>query len=347
MSSKICQGRQSCLEPRLVEPLRLKLASLKPHFSQSLGLDPRPLMPDIPNTMELGEKCYSEEDKNMTNEDNGHNNSNKTSNTDLGGWSFIQALNNTSQCSHNAGESKGKESIYVHPLVKRTSSMLSKKSLELCTENLGCETGTNNSENTSFSSSSSNSETGMCTNNSENTSFSSSSSNSETGMSPTRVPLKLQQLSGHKKVNCRNFPPPLTSMSSSSHVRSHREGGRLVIKAVTIPSSNTNFQAERGNGRLVLRFSKEYAPNFDSKAAENQIEAHEEEDDDEAAAAKQEEYEKLDDVYLDEEEMEGVNGNVKGEMGKGMFDRPSRCKEDRRGNEGVLGWEPFNWVATS
>ncbi|KAF8394427.1 hypothetical protein HHK36_020635 [Tetracentron sinense] len=300
MSSTIFQGLQSCLEPHFVEPgtFRLKLASPKPHFSHSHGF---PLISDS-DTQKLGEKSYSEE------------NSNNISNSDLGGWSFLQALTNT---SHTPKETEEKDKIYVHPFIKRSSSTLSKKSLDLCTENLGCETGNDISENSSFTS---------------------SSSEFESGSSPTREPLKFQQLLGHKKVNCRNFPPPLTSISSRGrvHVRPHREGGRLVIKAITI---NTNFQAERGDGRLVLRFSKDFGLNFHSNAAEEEIEVDDDDEEEEEVVVEEE------DVYLGEE-LEGDDENVGGEMGMENFQKPSRCMEDGRGKEGGLIWEPL-WVTTS
>ncbi|KAF8388040.1 hypothetical protein HHK36_026706 [Tetracentron sinense] len=299
MSSIVCQGLQSCLEPRLVEPwaLRLKLASPRPHFSRSVVCARSFGVPDS-NTEEHHDQ---EKYQNMMSSDESKtdcNTNSNISNGDLGEWSFIQALTNISQTPR---EAKEKESLYVHPLFKHSSSTLSEKSLDLCTENLGCETGTDISENSGFSS---------------------STSDSESGKPPTR---KIRQLLGNGKVNCRNFPPPLTSISGSGrvHVRSHREGGRLVVKAVTVPSSHTYFEAERGDGRLRLRFLKNYSP-------ESQEEEEEEEESD---------------VYLGEE-MDGNNGNIGGEMTIGEFERPSRCKEGGCGNKGLLDWEPL-WVSTT
>ena len=60
-------------------------------------------------------------------------------------WSFIQSPTNI---SHNQNElMTEKEKVYVHPLSRRSSSpTLRKKSLEMCTESLGCETGSDISE---------------------------------------------------------------------------------------------------------------------------------------------------------------------------------------------------------
>ncbi|OVA06675.1 The fantastic four family [Macleaya cordata] len=339
MSSMLCQGLQSCLEPRFVEPraLGLKLAPPKPFFSR---------------TMEWARKsCTSDSDSDSEeqNTDNNINNNNDDIDTNktIGGWSLIEALTNSSQSPINEAN-KEKESPYVHPLLKRYSSKLSEKSLELCTENLGCETGTDISENSDISST--------------------TSSDSESGRSPTRDRQKLRHNWGmSKKVNSGSFPPPLTSISGSNcvQVRPHREGGRLVIKTVVVPSPQTFFQAERRDGRLRLHILK----NFDSSTIDTEFEEDVEEEEnydakEEEQEQKQEqksepeqeieiEDEKEEDQdqdidvekdYLDEE-MEGNNGNVGGEMGIEKFQRPRRCNESGRGKNGLLIWEPF-WVAT-
>ncbi|EEF45363.1 conserved hypothetical protein [Ricinus communis] len=239
MATIVCQGLQSCLESQLVESrtLRLRLSSPKPHFSQSLELALKPCPLDC-NTKEVRERRHHDEDKQTS--------SSSFQKPDMGGWSFLQALPNTSK------ESMEKENVYVHPLIKRNSSMLSEKSLELCTENLGSESGTIDIiDNSIFSSS-----------------LSSLLSESETGNSPTREQQQLQarQLLGAKKANCiRSFPPPLTTISGSEslQVRPHREDGRLIIKAAKVPSRHSHFQADRSEGRLRLRFVEDSASNFD------------------------------------------------------------------------------------
>ncbi|GFZ13631.1 FANTASTIC four-like protein [Actinidia rufa] len=175
--------------------------------------------------------------------------------------SFIQSPTNI---SHNQNElMTEKEKVYVHPLSRRSSSpTLSKKSLEMCTESLGCETGSDSSERSDE--------------------FSLISSK--------------------------------TSISDSDcfRVRHHREGGRLVIKAVTISSSNSYFQAERVDGRLRFCLVKC-----------NSLECEEAEEKEEDAVADGDEG--------GAEDMEGNSENVGGEIGTGEVLRPSRCKEGGRG----------------
>ncbi|TKY71198.1 FANTASTIC FOUR 3 [Spatholobus suberectus] len=132
------------------------------------------------------------------------------------GWSSIQALSSAPK------ESK---SSYAHPQQRQSSVRLSPKSLELCTENLGNETGSDIIES--------------------GIELLSSSGCGEP-YSGTRV-------QNRKAREARNFPPPLTTIrgSESIRVRPHREGGRLVLEVTKVPSC---FQAERSPGRLRLCF---------------------------------------------------------------------------------------------
>ncbi|XP_047954042.1 LOW QUALITY PROTEIN: protein FANTASTIC FOUR 3-like [Salvia hispanica] len=143
-------------------------------------------------------------------------------NADLGGWGFLQ--NNSQESSTMIH----KDFPYTHPLSK--NSKLSPQSLQLCTENLGSESGSD-----TFSD---------C-----------SSIFSASAPSPTaaRIPPPADKYS--RKVN--NFPPPLTTMSgaSSLQVRRRSDGGRLIIDAVEGPFRNSYLHAERTDGRLKLSFS--------------------------------------------------------------------------------------------
>ncbi|RDX63319.1 Protein FAF-like, chloroplastic, partial [Mucuna pruriens] len=135
---------------------------------------------------------------------------------------------------------------YVHPLVRRSKSCLSEKSLEICTESLGSETGSDG-----FSSYTP-SETG-------------DSEEEEEEEEEERVEitheeeLQLQVPKHNKKSSPRSFPPPLPSLSPSLLMRSHRDNGRLLLQAVSVPSQS-NFCAQRENGRLVLTFADEEVP---------------------------------------------------------------------------------------
>ncbi|XWS39344.1 hypothetical protein CRYUN_Cryun18bG0044200 [Craigia yunnanensis] len=336
MATIVCrQGLQSCLESQLVEPraLRLTLSSARPHFCQPLELAIKSCCL-ISNTEEVEEECCYEEVIMKT--DFLHD-KHTSSNPDLGGWSFLQALSNGPQSSKEIVE---KENTYVHPLDKRSLSTLSEKSLELCTENLGNETGCDILENNIFSW---------------------SSSDSEGGNSPTKRQHKSCQLLGAKKAISRNFPPPLTTIigSESLQVRPLREDGRLVIIAVKVPSTNTLFQAERSNGRLRLCLFKESIPNFDyeketaDKESEGSGEDNKEEFENysnyEAEEEKYEEEEEEEEncVYL-EEDIDEKRANIGAEIGMKKFQRPGRgrCKEGEHENKGLLRRGPF-WVATS
>ncbi|KAL6516070.1 hypothetical protein OROGR_019375 [Orobanche gracilis] len=99
------------------------------------------------------------------------------------------------------------EQVYVHPLGKRSSSSLSTKSLEMCTESLGCETGNN-------------------------------------------IVSDYDDFSYHAFLEKQGV-----------QVRTHREGGRLVIEAFNFPYGGNYFQAERDNGRLKLSLVKGFTDN--------------------------------------------------------------------------------------
>ncbi|CAB4262941.1 unnamed protein product [Prunus armeniaca] len=237
MATIVCQGLQSCLDSHLVEPrtLRLKFSAPVAHyFSPNPGV--KSWFPEANYIEEpREEKCHYEEPC-INKPVDVHDNNKATSKTsDLGGWSFLQAVSNISQQDPHKGD-------------KEISTKLTEKSLELCTEDLGSETGTIITEDNIFSSDSEAEARGK-------------------NVMP-REQQKKRQFSGGKKGNVvHSFPPPLTTISGSDsiQVRPHREDGRLIMKAVMAPTTQSCFQAERSNGRLRLCFSKHFAPNFDSE----------------------------------------------------------------------------------
>ncbi|XP_015969534.1 protein FANTASTIC FOUR 2 [Arachis duranensis] len=200
-SLSVCQGLQSCLEPRVIEPrvIRLKLAP------------PGSKIAPPPSESESHQQEQPDEKKDMA--------------AGSGDWSFLQALSHhpSSQCNDHNNDDK----VYVHPTVKRSSSMLSAKSLEMCTESLGSETGSD--QNSLFI-----------------------SETHETHQSSNTTLIKHRKRSPH---GARSFPPPLTSIT---HLMPHRHDGRLVLKAVAVasppPESGAYFHAERSHGRLRLGF---------------------------------------------------------------------------------------------
>ncbi|KAJ6816472.1 putative protein FAF-like, chloroplastic [Iris pallida] len=180
-------------------------------------------------------------------------------------WSSIQAL-------HKPAKQPNADEPYVHPLTRLASGgrLLSQKSLEICTESLGSETGSDGY-------------------------FSSEDVDVVDYSFPTRPPFKQQEqeqeqeedVLDHDEVDehaaaagaersavnyhcsmgrrspSRSFPPPLRSISSRDgpcvQMRPRREDGRLVVEAVAVPSQNY-LHARRQGGRLLLSFINTTTP---------------------------------------------------------------------------------------
>ncbi|KAK4793248.1 hypothetical protein SAY86_023683 [Trapa natans] len=115
-----------------------------------------------------------------------------------------------------------------------SSSSTSDKSLELCTENLGNETG--------------------CVEISDDGPFSSSPESDQYESCPRH-----SVASANKEVGRVSFPPPLTTIrgGDSIHFQPRRQEGRLVIEAVRAPPAYRSLQAKRSQGRLRLCFLDE------------------------------------------------------------------------------------------
>ncbi|CAH1417659.1 unnamed protein product [Lactuca virosa] len=169
MASIVYQGLQSCLEPQVIESFVLR---------QTLSPPPPPPPPKIQEPQNGGERNS--------------------------GWSFLKALENPSMASKNFDES---DEVYVHPMVKRSASALSTKSLEMCTESLGSETGSDVSESGDE----------FCALAMEE-----------------RERMRGIQRSKHqnfdRKIRRSDFPPPLTSISGSDG---------------TVKDSSVNYESER------------------------------------------------------------------------------------------------------
>nr|XP_043610047.1 protein FANTASTIC FOUR 1-like [Erigeron canadensis] len=304
MATIVCKGLQSCLEPQVIESLVV---------SETLVLVPQP---DIQETKNVEKK------KN--------------------GWSFLKVLDNQTKMDskNNDNFDHQNDVVYVHPMTKRNASALSTKSLEMCTESLGSETG--------------------------------SESGDEFCVLSVEERERLRSIHRSKynrnfdrKVRRSEFPPPLTSISGSDgsvKVRHHREGGRLVIKAVSVSNCETNFQTERINGRLKLSLLRDCFENNESGRVESEnyekggeVESESEYevvDEDE----KEEENDNDDDVAVADDEVEdgGCGGEWRWDMdgnrwriaGKGKLKMVTRCKEGGNGNKVLTNWAS-SWVAIS
>ncbi|KAH6821665.1 hypothetical protein C2S53_018858 [Perilla frutescens var. hirtella] len=299
MSTIVCQNLVSCFESQLTET------------TTTLKLKVAAAPP--PAAMDFNRKPVSEYDH-----------SPRT--LEFGNWGFLQT---------NSKESMDKDCCYTH---KNSSfSKLSPKSLQLCTENLGSETGSDTISDCSsiFSAS---------------PPLSPTSNSGEDHKTVVLDDWKLQKIksppaNAHGKEACRNiknFPPPLTTMSGSSslQVRRHREGGRLIIEAVEGPFRNSYLQAERSDGRLKLCFTTATS----SGGEEQEEEEEEEQENEDECAAEEEVEEPINEFELEKEEFDEEINLVE------KFQRLSRCKEGGHGNKSLCSnWKPalWEWVATS
>ncbi|XP_044503899.1 protein FANTASTIC FOUR 2-like [Mangifera indica] len=314
-SLSFCQGLQSCLEPCFKEPrvLGLNLAPRNSIFSRSDS--PPNSSSFIPIDTLKNESHTEDNNAYIPANTNSHDCDLSEEIVDLGGWSFLQCINNVSSNPET-------DKVYVHPLVKLSALSLSSKSLEMCTESLCSETGSD-----------------QISQNGDDISMFLTEAEPEICISKEEPPKLPQSLSFERKRTnrCVSFPPPLTSVSGFQ-VRPHREGGRLVLEAVAVSSSHTYFHAERRAGRLRLSLIRD---KLDEEEEEEEEDFGEEEVDDEEEHYDYEEAEEADLC----EDIEENNKKIKDENGGENLRRPSGCKEDERGNKGLLTWEPY-WVAT-
>ncbi|CAN1131935.1 Protein FANTASTIC FOUR 3 [Linum perenne] len=225
------------------------------------------------------------------------------------GLSFLQCL------AAKETNYRDDQSVYS---TNRSSSSLSRQSLEMCTESLGSETGTDDhysSDDEMIALISPAPENLSCSVslNPGSAPDSSSNNNDSAITSGGNWTQRIEKRRRNKKTV---LPPPLTSIGRSGGVqmRSRREDGRLVLTAVSVSSSRGNFQAERSNGRLRLRLT----------TTDHRVEEEETEDE-------KTEEEKTEDGKTEKEEQRNRGG---------------RCKEAGGGNRGLMNhpWGPF-WVA--
>ncbi|KAE8699508.1 Mitochondrial Rho GTPase [Hibiscus syriacus] len=222
-------------------------------------------------------------------------NNEETNTAIMGGSSFLHSLSDATAPAVN-------QNVYVHPLLKRSGSRLSDESLEMCTEQLGSETG---SEGSLLS--------------------------LETqSVACDIIPSKPRESSSTRNMRRGySFPPLLTSISGSNgvQIKPHRENGRLIIQAISFPTCHSYFHAERSEGRLRLSLFK------DTTTILRMEDNNEEQEDD---------VEVEEEFYGETENKEENNGNVGGEIEAGKMPRPSSCKESNRGHKGgLLNWKPF------
>ncbi|KAL3530294.1 hypothetical protein ACH5RR_009616 [Cinchona calisaya] len=213
---------------------------------------------------------------------------------------------------------------YIHPLVRKSCSSLSEKSLQICTESLGSETGSDG-----FSSYTP-SEVGDVEEEKDNYHQQQEEEQlSHESFEDMRI-VKYNYCSS-RKMGPRSFPPPLPSLARddgvSLHMQSRRQNGRLVLEAVSIPPQNY-FHAQRGDGCLRLTFInntssqddevEEFEQVFDNfeEIEENEAKFDDRGDNGFEEEEEEEEEEEGEEEDEDDEEVEVEVGNGKFEIEK-------------------------------
>jgi len=303
-SSSVCQGLQSCLEPCVMEP---RVLSLKLALQQGSNFPQHSPPNTNTNSVSLSSLSASPE-KLLTDHESDQSN---TESQEGSGWNILRIPSQSSDC-HN----KIEDSVYVHPTVKRSSSILSEKSLEMCTESLGSENGSNAGDSTDDISLFSFGAT---------TCFTRNTTTTTTHFTTTDVTTTVATCESKRVKRACNFPPPLTTITDLGgvQVRPRREGGRLILEAVASPSPCPYFRAEREDGRLRLCLLESFSDSEDEVC-----------DVEEVAEEKEEENENEKNREEGGAEEECVE-NVEEEMGVTMFSRPSSCKES--GKRDIFG----------
>ncbi|KAG6534418.1 hypothetical protein ZIOFF_008304 [Zingiber officinale] len=203
---------------------------------------------------------------------------------------------------------------YVHHLVRRSSSSMSLKSLQICTERLGSETGSDELSDHEF-------DCVEMEGDEESKKYEyveekvTLVEEIEDGLFVRRRAKEMTEVNYHcSSVRLRSlprsFPPPLPSISRRDgpclHMRPHRRDGRLVVEAVAVPSRNY-LHAQREGGRLVLCFvdaSVDGARSSDQIGENRAVEFAEFELEKEVEPEKEEEEEDEDEEEEDDEEEE-------------------------------------------
>lgn len=170
-------------------------------------------------------------------------------------WNAIQAAGMDDKV---ASPKKAVSKPYVSPRVRRS---MSQKSLEICTESLGCETGSGDftaSLDAVDMSSFFDSPLPAAPVEAEESFWQhSAASSDEQSEAEDDIVAVNYHCSGGRRSPRRSFPPPLPSMSSRDgtclKMCSRRQDGRLVVEAVVVRPRGY-LQANRQGGRLCLSF---------------------------------------------------------------------------------------------
>ncbi|XP_062212170.1 protein FAF-like, chloroplastic [Phragmites australis] len=173
-------------------------------------------------------------------------------------WNSIQADVDKAA----AGAKKASSKPYVHPLVRRSSSLMSQKSLEICTESLGNETGSGDfTASLDVTDMASLFDPPLPATAEADESFwkhgAARDCSEEEQWERKDLAAVNYHCSAGTRSPCRAFPPPLPSMSRRDgpclQMRPRRQDGRLVVEAVVVRPRGY-LHARRQGGRLRLSF---------------------------------------------------------------------------------------------
>ncbi|KAG8062271.1 hypothetical protein GUJ93_ZPchr0003g18167 [Zizania palustris] len=180
-------------------------------------------------------------------------------------WNAIQA--DVGKVVALAAGAKKAAEPYVHPLVRRSSSSMSQNSLEICTESLGCETGsgdfTASLDDVDMACLSGTPVPALKKVEAEESFWQQQGAATRGGGEGEEVWESKELVavnyhcSGGARTPPRSFPPPLPSMSSRDgpclQMRPRRQDGRLIVEAVVVRPRGY-LHARRQGGRLRLSF---------------------------------------------------------------------------------------------
>ncbi|KAK8966712.1 hypothetical protein KSP40_PGU008850 [Platanthera guangdongensis] len=169
---------------------------------------------------------------------------------------------------------------YAHPFLQHSlSGLMSQSSLDMCTENLGSETGSDGfiaaGECDHYITSSSAKKKSFLYIHGEKEEWGVEAEAADMDMQGRK---KLTSVNYHRSTCGRfpiqSFPPPLPSMSCRDgpciQMRPHRRDGHLIVEAVAVPPHNY-LHAERHGGRLRLCFVESFSKLHEEDDGEDQM----------------------------------------------------------------------------
>ncbi|XP_078443820.1 uncharacterized protein LOC144713182 [Wolffia australiana] len=146
---------------------------------------------------------------------------------------------------------------YVHPLLRHSAHSLSQKSLEMCTESLGSETGSDEMLFSAMDDDYDDDDYPRQTITSVDEEVKEEEEEVPPPPARRKEPAAVNYHCSSGRSPVRSFPPPLTSICRRDgpcfSMRRRRLDGRLVVEAVPVPSQNY-LHVQRCNGRLLLSF---------------------------------------------------------------------------------------------